>query len=201
MRIYSIKPKFQKLLEPDMRLFIKWKISPTAINVAALLISIIAGISIYFSSINLQLLWTVPIFAFVRTALNALDGMVARKTKAKNQKFGEVLNEFIDRLSDIAIFLGVAFASYVNTALGLGTLVAILLVSYIGIVGKAAGGKRQYTGLMGKADRMFWLAVASVAILVFGKLEIMNWFLWFVIIFCIITVFMRYSAIKKELYR
>jgi len=200
MRIYSIKPKFQKFLNPVKNIFVKLRVHPTTINILALLISLVGGLLIYYSSKNIWLLAYIPVIAFVRTALNALDGMVARELKVKNQKFGEVLNEFIDRVSDTAFFLGLAFAVYVNAVLALGALACVLLVSYIGIVGKAAGGSRQYVGLMGKADRMFWLSVACVAILIFGNLEIMNWFLWFVIIFSIITIFMRFLAIKKELY-
>lgn len=200
MKIYSIKPMFQKFLNKDKDILIKYGVSPTTINVLALVISIITGLTIYFSSLNLWILLTIPFLVYIRTAFNALDGMVAREIKAKNQRFGEVLNEFVDRLSDVAIFLGVAFAAYVNTPLALTTLVSILLVSYIGIVGKAAGGIRQYVGLMGKADRMFYLAVASVAIVIFSKTEIMNWLLWFVLCLSLITIVIRFLAIKKELY-
>jgi CDP-diacylglycerol--glycerol-3-phosphate 3-phosphatidyltransferase len=200
MRIYSIKPQFQKFLSPIKNIFVKLRVHPTTINILALLISLAGGLLIYYSSFNIWLLAYIPFIAFVRTALNALDGMVAREMKVGNQKFGEVLNEFIDRLSDSAFFIGIMFTNYVNLMLAGLTLIAVLLVSYIGIVGKAAGGSRQYAGLMGKADRMFWLSVACVAILIFGNLEIMNWFLWFALIFSIITVLMRFFAIKKELY-
>jgi len=201
MRIYSIKPKFQKLLEKDRDLLVKFKIGPTIINILALVISIIAGFTLAFSSKNLYFLLFIPLLAFIRTAFNALDGMVARKIKAKNQKFGEVLNEFIDRLSDSAFFIGLAFAAYVNTILCLFALVSVLLVSYLGIVGKAAGGSRQYVGLMGKADRMFWLSVACILITIFSKTEIINWFLWFVIVLSIVTMIKRFLSIKKELYK
>jgi len=201
MRIYSIKPKFQKLLEKDRDLLVKLKVSPTTINILALIVSIIAGLILAFSSKNLYSLLLIPFLAYIRTALNALDGMVARKIKAKNQKFGEVLNEFIDRLSDSAFFIGLAFAVYTNTILCLFALVCILLVSYLGIVGKAAGGSRQYVGLMGKADRMFWLSVACIGVVLFSKTEIINWFLWFVIVLSIITMTKRFLSIKKELYK
>jgi len=104
---------------------------------------------------NLLLLLYIPLIAFVRTALNALDGMVARSLKIKNQQWGEVLNEFCDRLSDVALFLGLTFASYTNHNLGFIVIILILLNSYLSILSKAAGGSRQYGGFMGKADRMF----------------------------------------------
>lgn len=201
MNIYSTKPKFQKLLSPVRDIFIRLRISPTAINILALAVSIIAGLLLYYSSFNIKLLLYIPFLAFIRIALNALDGLVARETRAKNQRFGEVLNETIDRLSDIAFFLGIAFASYVNFKLALVVLVFVLLSSYMGVIGKSAGGSRQYKGLMGKADRMFWLSAACAAILIWEKPEIMNWVLWFMLVLVIITIFQRFFAIKRELYR
>ena len=199
MRIYSIKPKFQKFLSPIKNLFIKYNVHPTIINILALLFSILGGFLIYYSSFNIWLLIYIPFIAFIRTALNALDGLVARELKVKNQEYGEVLNEFIDRLSDVAFFFGIILATYTNILLGSITLVVVLLSSYLGIVSKAAGGKRQYIGLMGKADRMFYLSVAAVLILILKNLEIMNWFLIFVLVLGVITIFQRFFTIKKEL--
>jgi CDP-diacylglycerol--glycerol-3-phosphate 3-phosphatidyltransferase len=200
MRIYSIKPKFQKLLNKDKEVLIKWGVGPTAINILALLVSVVAGLAFYYSNQNIIFLAVIPFLAYIRIAFNALDGMVAREIKAKNQQFGEVLNEFVDRLSDVAFFGGLAFVSFVNPVLVLSALICILLVSYVGIVGKSAGGSRQYVGLMGKADRMFWLSVACVGVLVFQNVAIMTWFLWFVLTLSIITIIQRFGAIKAELY-
>lgn len=200
MQIYNLKPKFQQFLSSIKNLFIKFKVHPTTINLLALAISVLGGILLYYSSYNMFLLLYIPFIAFIRTAFNALDGMVAREMKVGNQKFGEVLNEFIDRLSDSAFFIGASLAFYANQTLGFLALISVLLVSYLGIVGKSAGGIRQYIGLMGKADRMFWLSVACVAILIWSNTQIMNWFFIFVIVFSIITMFQRFLAIKKELY-
>ena len=98
MGIYSIKPKFQKFLKPLENVLIKYKIHPTIINFIALALSIIAGFVLYFADNNIWFLIYIPFMAFARTACNALDGMVARKLKVKNQEFGEVLNEFSDRI-------------------------------------------------------------------------------------------------------
>jgi hypothetical protein len=47
--------------------------------------------------------------------------------------------------------------------LGVAVLVAMLLSSYLGTAAKAAGGRRQYGGVMAKADRMLVLSGAAVA--------------------------------------
>ena len=118
MGIYSIKPKFQQFLSPLKNLLIKLKISPTSINFLALIISISGALALYYSYLYPLLLIWVPFMAFIRTALNALDGLVARETKAKNQEFGEVLNETLDRISDVIIFLGLSLSPLISLKLG-----------------------------------------------------------------------------------
>ena len=65
--------------------------------------------------------------------------------------WGEVLNEFCDRLADVALLTGECFAPGSNPRLGAVAIVVMLLSSYLGTAAKAAGGKRQYIGVMGKA--------------------------------------------------
>ncbi len=203
MGIYSIKPKFQQCLKPIERILVKNKVHPTTINIAALLISISGGLAFFFSNQNPALLLYIPVMAFIRTALNALDGMVARSLKVKNQQWGEVLNEFCDRLSDVAIFLGLAWASasYVNHILGYTIIIVILLNSYLSILSKAAGGSRQYGGFMGKADRMFYVGLMALLIFIFKEWGLVNITLWFIGLGTMLTLGQRYSATRKELYK
>ena len=201
MGIYSIKPKFQQFLSPLNNFLIKNKVHPTIINISALIISILAGVAFYYSAQYPFLLLYIPIMAFVRTALNALDGMVARELKVKNMQFGEVLNEFFDRISDASIFLGIAFSGYVSIGLGVIVLVIILLNSYLSIVSKAAGGSRQYGGFMGKADRMIYVAIMAGVILLLNNFSIANYFVMFIGIGTLVTMFERFMTIKSELYK
>ena len=201
MGIYTIKPRFQKFLNPVKMLCVRWNVHPTLINIIALIVSITGGLALYYSDKFSLLLLYIPFMAFIRTALNALDGMVARELKLKNKKYGEVLNELSDRLSDVAIFLGLAYSSFVNVHLAFIVIILISINSYLSILSKAAGGKRRYEGIVGKADRMFWLSVIVVIIYFSKNFEIINYFLWFMIITLIITFFQRFYLTKKELYK
>ena len=201
MGIYSIKPKFQQFLSPLKNLLIKLKISPTSINFLALIISISGALALYYSYLYPLLLIWVPFMAFIRTALNALDGLVARETKAKNQEFGEVLNETLDRISDVIIFLGLSLSPLISLKLGSISIILILLNSYLSIVSKAAGGSRQYGGIVGKADRMFYLSLAAVLVLVIKDFNIFNYLFIFLIITTIITFIQRFISIKREVYK
>ncbi|MBZ4166385.1 hypothetical protein JYG49_24430, partial [Escherichia fergusonii] len=73
--------------------------------IAALLLAIPGAIAVSFSSQAgmLWLLCSTPITAIGRLMLNALDGMVAKDTGVA-RPWGEVLNEFCDRLADLTIF-------------------------------------------------------------------------------------------------
>jgi CDP-diacylglycerol---glycerol-3-phosphate 3-phosphatidyltransferase len=199
MGIYAIKPAFQRTLKPLEQFLVRRKVHPTMINFAALVLSIAAGCALTYSGEYRWLLIGVPFIAFVRTAFNALDGMVARDLKVPNQGFGEVLNETFDRISDAAIFFGLALASYTNLTLGAIATIAILINNYLSIVSKAAGGSRQYGGVMGKADRMIVLGVGSVVILSTGYLRTGDIMLAIILIGTIITFGQRFLSVRREL--
>ena len=158
---------------------------------------------VLFLAQELSIWWLlyIPFMSFARTACNALDGMVARELKVKNQEFGEVLNEFFDRISDAAIFFALAIASYTNIILGASVTIFILLNSYLSIVSKAAGGSRQYKGIMGKADRMIYLGFMAVIILITKDYSWANYTLYFIGAGTIITTIQRFIYTKRELYK
>ena len=152
---YAIKPKFQQALKPLESFFVRAKIHPDIITIVAFVVSAFGGAALWLSSQPgmLWLLCTIPFVALLRTMLNALDGMVAKQTGLA-RPWGEVLNETFDRLSDIAIFAGLACSKLCSGPLLTASLISVLMSSYLGILSKAAGGQRQYGGVMGKADRM-----------------------------------------------
>jgi archaetidylinositol phosphate synthase len=140
----------------------------------------------------------VPFTTTFRTACNALDGLVSRELGLASS-FGEVLNEFIDRISDVIIFLSVIRLAATDTTLGFLTLIMVLLNSYMGILSKSAGGPRQYGGLMGKPDRMILISVAALLIVVTHHTQIWNYFLWLVLIGTFITLIQRFLLTKHQL--
>jgi phosphatidylglycerophosphate synthase len=92
------------------------------------------------------------VLLLARITLNALDGMVALDAGTA-RPFGEVLNETADRLSDVSILLGIALSPLSSLAWGAPATVAVLLSSYVGILGKAVGAGRQYGGTIHRALR------------------------------------------------
>ena len=200
MGIYAIKPAFQRTLRPVEDLLVRLRVHPTIINLVGLAVTLAAAACIVLSPHRPWVLVLVPILANTRTACNALDGLVSRRLGVAS-RFGEVLNELIDRISDASIFIAVYALAATDHYLALATLVAILINSYLSILSKAAGGSRQYGGLMGKADRMIYLSIASLLVLITGAASLWNWFLAFTLIGALITFTQRLRATYLELQR
>lgn len=142
-------------------------VSPDAVTLAAVPVSIAGGLALLASTSVPLLLLVVPVAAAARLVLNLVDGALARATGRSHPR-GEVFNEVGDRLSDIALLAPVAFVpgSQRETVL-LGVTFAVL-ASFVGVVTKTAGGDRLYRGVLSKPGRMALLAVFAVLALVLG---------------------------------
>jgi len=196
--IYLLKPAFQRSLSGAERWLVARRVHPDWLTGLALVLSVGGGVCLALAPDRLWLLALVPIVAVVRTALNALDGLVARSTGLA-RPWGEVLNELSDRIADVALIGGLAIAAPSSLLLGIGALVAMLLSSYLAILSKAAGGRRQYMGPMGKADRMVLLAIGAP----FGFFLPLDWvyngILTIVLTGCLFTLVRRMQATHADL--
>ena len=106
MSVYALKPKFQALLRPLVQRLAQRGISANQVTLLACGLSILIGllISLCLSSDWLWGLLLLPIFLFVRMAMNAIDGMLARE-HAQQSALGGYLNELTDVVSDAALYL------------------------------------------------------------------------------------------------
>jgi phosphatidylglycerophosphate synthase len=198
MGVYAIKPRFQRALRGAEDWLVARRVHPDAVTLAALGLAMAGGALLYAAAWTPALLLLVPIVAIGRTALNALDGLVARRLGLARPA-GEVLNELCDRLADVALFGGLALAPTTDGRLGAATLLAVLLASHLGVLSKAAGGRRQYAGLMGKADRMVYLAVVAPVAGLAGHPEWLNWYLVVVLAGALVTLVQRWERTHADL--
>ena len=186
MGIYALKPAFRATLKPVERALLRAKVTPDTVTWAGLAVSAVGGAGFVLGRDGSGWLLLVPVAAFLRTAANALDGMIAADTGTARPT-GEVLNETVDRLADIAVFLPLLAVPRVPDELVAGAVAAMLVTSFVAVAVKAAGGPRLSAGVMGKPDRM---AVAGVAALVA---------LWVVLAGCAITIVQRAVAARRTL--
>lgn len=99
----------------------------------------------------------------------------------------------------MALFTGACFAPGSNPRLGAVVIIVMLLSSYLGTAAKAAGGKRQYIGVMGKADRMIYLSIASVLAFLLQALPIYSIYLGIVLVGLLSTIVQRLEASHADL--
>lgn len=163
--VYSIKPKFQKLLRPVLDGLYRLGVTANMITLAAVMLSLGTGAYIWFKP-GLSALLVLPISLFVRMALNALDGMMAR-IYSMQSKLGEVLNELGDVVSDTLMFFPLIKLFPVTDLILLAFLFLALINEFAGVLGKIVGGERRYDGPMGKSDRAFFIGLLSL-LLYFG---------------------------------
>jgi CDP-diacylglycerol--glycerol-3-phosphate 3-phosphatidyltransferase len=154
--IYDLKPKFQKLLTPLLLLLVKLKVTPNQITLLALFLSFVAGVCLCFGSEHKWVLLLIPFILFVRMALNALDGMLARNYNLSS-KLGEVLNEVGDVLADAFLYLPLLclFESRLVCILIVTFVFFATLTEFCGLLAKTITRQRAYHGPMGKSDRAF----------------------------------------------
>jgi CDP-diacylglycerol---glycerol-3-phosphate 3-phosphatidyltransferase len=160
--VYNIKPKFQQLLRPVLRVLYNMGVSANMITWASILLSVATGLMVWFHPYGSSL-WLLPLFLFIRMALNALDGMMAREYNMQSRG-GEILNELGDIVSDVFIFFPLSKLFSING----GVLYVFIFLSIInecaGILAKAITGVRRYEGPMGKSDRAFLVGLTSLVL-------------------------------------
>ena len=112
--------------------------------------------------------WAVPtlllsaaFLVFGGGVFDALDGHVARARKLASPT-GDLLDHVLDRYADVALLLGLAVSGWAQPLIALLALVSLLLVSYMGTQAQAVTGKRQYGGVLGRADRIVLVSGASL---------------------------------------
>ena len=124
------------------------------VTVAAALLSAAVGACIWFNPLARWPLLVLPAFLFVRMALNAIDGMLAREHNQKS-RLGAVLNEIGDVAADSALYLPLATVPGFSPWLVVLITLLAIISEMTGVVAIQIGATRRYDGPMGKSDRAF----------------------------------------------
>ncbi len=154
MTIYDLKPAFQNLLRPGCRALANAGVTANQVTVVALLISIIVGVLFALNPATRWAALLIPIWLFLRMALNAIDGMLAREHGLQSE-LGGFLNELSDVAADAALYLPFAMVAGVSPVLVIIIVILSLLTEMAGVVSVQVGASRRYDGPMGKSDRAF----------------------------------------------
>ena len=159
--IYDIKPAFQNLLRPITRALAGAGVTANQVTIAAAVLSVAVGACIAVWPLEDWPLLLLPAFLFVRMALNAIDGMLAREHGMKS-RLGAVLNEVGDVVADTALYLPLAWVPGFNPTLVVTATVLAIISEMTGVVAVQISTTRRYDGPMGKSDRAFVFGVAAL---------------------------------------
>ena len=102
-----------------------------------------------------------PVTLFVRMAMNAIDGMMA-KEHGQAGPAGAVLNELSDVIADAALYLSFALIDGLNAVLVVLVVVARIVAEMAGSFGPLIKAQRNYAGPLGKSDRAFAFGLLAV---------------------------------------
>ncbi len=189
--IYSLKSKFQNILRPLVKNFYQMGITANQVTLFACLGSILLAVAVVALLPRNWGLLFVPVWMFIRMALNAIDGMLAREYKQKSS-LGAYLNELGDVVADTALFAIFLFIPGISLGGVLAIIFLAIISEYSGVMAPLVGADRRYDGPMGKSDRAFIFGALSF-FLGLGILPIY----WVNIIFCFVSVLLLYTIFNR----
>ena len=194
--IYQLKSAFQNVLRPLTRALAAARISANHVTLTALALSCLVGGVIAANPDRTSLLLLLPGTLFVRMALNAIDGMLAREHNMKT-RLGAVLNELGDVVSDSALYLPLALVPAFNNWLVVGLVILAVMVEMVGVVAIQIGATRNYAGPMGKSDRAF--AFGLIALLLGLGVAEGTWVTAALSIMLLLSLFTIYNRARQAL--
>lgn len=190
MTIYDLKPRFQALLRPLLKRLYRSGVTANQVTVAALLVSVLVGgmLTVFpFSSLFIIL----PIFLFIRMALNAIDGMLAREFNQQS-KLGAILNEVGDAVSDVVLYLPFLLLPGAVPWLVVLAVFLAALTEFCGVLAQTIGASRRYDGPMGKSDRAFVFGAYGLAIFIWEPLLEWSW-----LVFALVSILLVWTCLNR----
>ncbi len=193
MSLYRLKPRFQALLRPFAGLLHRLGATANQVTLAACAGSLLLGGVLALSASAGCGRWflLLPVWFFLRMALNAIDGLLAREF-AQRSMLGAYLNELCDQLSDAALYLPFAFLPQVGGALPVLVVVLANLTEMAGVLAIASTGERRNDGPLGKSDRALVFSLLGLLLgLGMAPGAWLSWVLLIVAVLLLVTVVNR----------
>lgn len=170
--LYALKPGFQRMLRPLARSLVRAGVTANQVTVSAGLLSGVVALLLIFELPDRRLFLSLPVALFIRMALNALDGIIAREFRQQS-RLGAYLNELTDVVSDALLYLPFALVGIFDS-LWIGAVIVLSVISEMaGTVAVMTGASRRYDGPLGKSDRAF--VFGALGFWIGAGLEIAPW--------------------------
>ena len=151
----SLRPALEKMGKG----FAATGLSPNFWTVVGLIIALASAV-VYGMGMEFGLIIG-GILLLVSGFFDMVDGQVARVT-GKTSKKGECLDSMFDKISEVAIFLGILVGGYAEPYLVLLAITLSLLVSYARAKSDLINIKLQGIGIGERAERLLVIAVIGI---------------------------------------
>lgn len=163
MSIYQFKQQFQNLLRPISNTLVQQGVTANQVTISAVVLSAVVAHVISKHAKDKPVLWHVlPAGLFVRMAMNAIDGMMA-KEHHQASTLGAWLNEAGDLLSDAFLLGGLLPHLAIQNHHALYRVMVLSSMSeLVAILVALKTGERANHGPMGKSDRALVLGLVGV---------------------------------------
>ncbi len=196
--IYGLKAKFQGFLRPVANAMARAGMTANQVTVSAMLLSFATGFAIlHFRTVRVLLL--LPAALFLRMALNAIDGMLAREHNQKSA-LGAILNELGDVFSDAALYLPLATFLPFDAVLTVLIVLLSVIGELTGVVAVQIGASRRYDGPMGKSDRAFVFGILGLLLgLQLPIFRVVIPVQWIVLVLLLATIANRARGALREI--
>ena len=161
--MYDLKPAFQHLLRPLARGLARAGATANQVTVVAMVVSASTGLALFLQHKTPAVWLLLPLMLFLRMALNAIDGLLAREYKMAS-RLGSILNELGDVMSDAALYLPLAVIPGLSSGLVVTIVLLAVMSEMTGVVAIQIGAHRRQDGPMGKSDRAVVFGAIGLAL-------------------------------------
>lgn len=133
---------------------------PNTMTWLAFVFAVLAGLTFvatnFLGRYSTAALFVAAALIFLNAIFDALDGKVARLSKRESKR-GDFLDHVLDRYADLFIIGGMTISPFCDPWIGVLAIVGVIFASYMGTQAQAVGVKRDYSGLLGRSDRLVLL--------------------------------------------
>lgn len=198
----SLRPYVNTFVGPIAKRVADLGFTPNQISFISLICAMLSGIFYYYSFTEPLFVLIAALMVFINSFLDTIDGLMARYLNIMSAQ-GDFIDHVIDRYADVIIICSIFFAEYVQWQIGVIAIVGVLLTSYLGTQAQALHLGRYYGGIMGRADRLLIIMLASILHFFFPynlfSFNFMGWAILIIAIASHITALQRINHIWKQL--
>ena len=175
-------------------------LSPNAITILALLLNV-AGAWLLYERRFLAAL----AFIAVGGLADAFDGIVAR-VQEKSSRYGDFLDHFCDRVSDVLIVIGWLLGNEVRVEIAMAIVLAVMLNGYIGTQIEATWRERNYDSV-GRGEFVLALIVFPIVSHILrdngwwslapAGLRVAEWMSLVLLLFAVVGIVQRFALASR----